>query len=161
MDVSDGGKPASGGRASGERPPKKEVGERSAGPQEAGRSEASRPAEIHRARPDRPEGSFEPTDAGEREERWSVGKKTQVVLRLLRGEDLDTVSREVGVTVPELVEWRDDFLRGGREALKTRPGDPLEKKLQEALAKIGDLTMRLELWEKRGSRLALPRRSEP
>jgi hypothetical protein len=108
-----------------------------------------------------PESSVEPADAGEREERWSVRKKTQVVMRLLRGEDLETVSREIGVTVPELVEWREDFLRAGMEGLKTRPGDPLERKLQEALAKIGDLTMRLELWEKRGSRGGLPKRFEP
>jgi hypothetical protein len=100
-------------------------------------------------------------ETGERDERWSVRKKAQVVMRLLRGEDLETVSRELAVTVPELVEWREDFLRAGMEGLKTRPGDPLERKLQEALAKIGDLTMRLELWEKRGSRLGLSKRFEP
>ena len=124
------GTPASSGRGQGERPPESRVGERSAGPQEAGRSDASRPAEMNRARSGSGETSIEPADAGEREERWSVRKKTQVVMRLLRGEDLETVSREVSVTVPELIQWREDFLRGGMEALKSRPGDPLERKLQ-------------------------------
>ena len=30
--------------------------------------------------------------------RFSVGRKREVVLRLLRGEDLESVSRELGVT---------------------------------------------------------------
>ncbi len=38
-------------------------------------------------------------------ERWSVGQKTEVVLRLLRGEDLGELSREVQVSPPELEEW--------------------------------------------------------
>ena len=33
-------------------------------------------------------------------ERWSAQQKTEVVLRLLRGEDLVEVSREVQVTYP-------------------------------------------------------------
>jgi len=32
-------------------------------------------------------------------QRWSVRRKREVVLRLLRGEPLDAVSREVGVEV--------------------------------------------------------------
>ncbi|MEX3583181.1 MAG: hypothetical protein VB137_12355 [Burkholderia sp.] len=34
--------------------------------------------------------------------RWSVGRKRPVVLRLLRGESIGAVSREVGVTLAEL-----------------------------------------------------------
>ena len=40
-------------------------------------------------------------------ERWSAQQKTEVVLRLLRGEDLVEVSREVQVS---LEEWRRVFL---------------------------------------------------
>ncbi len=40
-------------------------------------------------------------------------------LRLLRGEDLELVSRELGVTAAELSGWRDTFLAGGEAALKT------------------------------------------
>jgi hypothetical protein len=39
-------------------------------------------------------------------ERWSAGQKTEVVLRLLRGEDLGELSRELQVAPPELEEWR-------------------------------------------------------
>lgn len=50
------------------------------------------------------------------------------VLRLLRGEDLDTVSRGLGVTAATLAGWRDAFLAAGEAALTTKPvtGEELE-----------------------------------
>jgi transposase len=48
-------------------------------------------------------------NSGERG-RFSSQRKTSVVLRLLRGEDLELVSRELGVTAATLSSWRDDFL---------------------------------------------------
>ena len=41
-----------------------------------------------------------------RPERWSAQQKSEVVLRLLRGEDLGAVSRETQVPAHELEEWR-------------------------------------------------------
>ena len=54
-------------------------------------------------------------------ERWSAQQKTEVVLRLLRGEDLVEVSREVQVSPPELEEWRRVFLETGQSGTET-PG---------------------------------------
>jgi hypothetical protein len=87
-------------------------------------------------------------------ERWSAGQKTEVVLRLLRGEDLGEVSREVQVTPPELEEWRRVFLESGQQGLKRRGRDPTERELIRTRAKLGEVTMRMELagelLEKRG-----------
>ena len=55
--------------------------------------------------------------------RMSARRKRGAVLRLLRGEDLELVSRELGVTAAELSGWRDAFLAGGEASLKTRPAD--------------------------------------
>ena len=41
---------------------------------------------------------------------WSSGRKVDVVLRTLRCEDLDALSRELGITTTKLAQWRDDFL---------------------------------------------------
>lgn len=98
----------------------------------------------------------EPGDSGpEVPERWSPQRKTQVVLRMLRSEDLELLSRELKVPVAELAGWRDAFLAGGQQALKMRGGDPVEKRLQEALAKVGELTMKVELYEQLGKKGAL------
>jgi hypothetical protein len=79
-------------------------------------------------------------------ERWSAKRKTEVVLRLIRGEPLDEVSRETQVPAHQLEEWQRRFLEGGQRGLRNRR-DPEERELTLAKAKIGDLTMRLELAE--------------
>ena len=79
-------------------------------------------------------------------ERWSVQRKTELVLRLMRGEALDTVSRESQVPAHELENWKRVFLETGTRGLKTR-SDPEERELTLARAKIGELMMRLELAE--------------
>ena len=79
-------------------------------------------------------------------ERWSVQRKTELVLRLLRGEALDAVSRESHVPAHELEAWKRVFLEQGTRGLKTR-SDPEERELTLARAKIGELMMRLELAE--------------
>ena len=48
-------------------------------------------------------------------------RKREAVLRLLRGEDLELVSRSLGVTAATLTGWRDDFLAAGEAALATKP----------------------------------------
>ena len=87
-------------------------------------------------------------------ERWSAQRKTEVVLRVVRGEALDEVAREIQVPVHELEEWRRVFLESGQQGLKRRGLDPEERELRRLQAKIGDMTMRLELdehlLEKRG-----------
>jgi poly(ADP-ribose) glycohydrolase ARH3 len=54
--------------------------------------------------------------------RFSARRKTEAVVRLLRGEDLDALSRELGVTAATLSSWRQAFLDGGAAAMKSRPG---------------------------------------
>ena len=79
-------------------------------------------------------------------ERWSAKRKTEIVLRLLRGEPLDQVSRETQVPAHQLEDWQRRFLDGGQRGLRSRR-DPEERELTLAKAKIGELTMRLELAE--------------
>ncbi len=87
-------------------------------------------------------------------ERWSVQRKTEVVLRLLRGEDLGEVSREIQVSPADLEEWRRVFLESGQQGLKRRSRDPTRRELMRTRAKLGEVTMRMELaselLEKRG-----------
>ncbi len=76
------------------------------------------------------------------------------MLRLLCGEDLVEVGREVRVAPPELEEWRRVFLETGQQGLKRRSRDPTQRELLRTRAKLGEITMRLELaselLEKRG-----------
>ena len=88
-------------------------------------------------------GQSEPPDVSER---WSAQRKTELVLRLLRGEPLDTVSRESQVPAHELEEWQRAFLEAGSRGLK-RQSDAEDRELLRTRAKLGELMMRLELAE--------------
>ena len=77
--------------------------------------------------------------------RFSARRKTEAVLRLLRGEDLDTLSRELGVVAATLSGWRDAFLDGGTAAMKSRPADDRDEEIARLRAKVGQLTMDAEL----------------
>ena len=52
--------------------------------------------------------------------RFSARRKRETVLRLLRGEDLESVSRELGITAARASQWRDQFLAAGQASLKSR-----------------------------------------
>lgn len=85
--------------------------------------------------------------SGEATRRWSADRKAKAVMRLLRGEDLDVVSREEKVSAARLNEWREEFLGGGVAALRSRETTPTERELQKARAKVGELTMKVEIIE--------------
>jgi putative transposase len=75
------------------------------------------------------------------------------VMRLLRGEDLDRVSRDLKVTAATLSSWRDDFLAGAEANLKTRLPGPQDEEILRLKAMIGDLTMRNEVLRERSRAL--------
>src|SRR2546421_12224695 len=92
-------------------------------------------------------GSEPPTaDAPELPERWSAARKTELVLRLLRGEALDAASRESQVPAHELESWKRVFLEQGTRGLRIR-GEAEERELTLARAKRIGLTVRVELGE--------------
>ena len=102
--------------------------------------------------------------------RWSAKRKREVVLRLLRGESLDALSRETGQPAAVLSGWREEFLEAGTAGLRRRTDDPkvtaLEQELKRAKRLVGDLMMDKELLEMRIARhegeLPFPkRRSNP
>jgi len=69
--------------------------------------------------------------------RMSRQRKTTAVLRLLRGEDLETVSRGLGVTAATLSGWREAFLAAGEAALSTKPASGDERESERLKAKLG------------------------
>lgn len=82
-------------------------------------------------------------------QRWSVARKREVTLRLLRGESVDALSRELGIEIYRLEQWREKALAGIDESLKQRQNDPLQSELNQAMRRIGELTMENELlWER-------------
>ena len=88
-------------------------------------------------------GAVGPTPGQRR--RMSAGRKREAVVRLLRGEDLELVSRGLGVTAAELSGWRDAFLAAGEASLRSRPADARDDEIGRLKEKVGELTMANEL----------------
>ena len=81
--------------------------------------------------------------------RWSASRKRDVVLRLLRGESLEALSREAGVEIYRLEEWRERAMAGLALGLKDRHGEPVAEVLDAAKRHIGELSMEIELLRER------------
>ena len=78
-------------------------------------------------------------------QRWSVARKREVVLRLLRGESGELLSRELGVPIFKLEQWRQKAEAALDGALKEREADTASTELAAAMQRIGALSMENEL----------------
>jgi transposase len=90
------------------------------------------------------------------------------VLRLLRGEDLEAVSRSLGVTAATLSGWRDAFLAAGEAVPGDRPADGEALESERLKARPGEMLLERELLEAkiaaleaRGPAPSARRRSKP
>src|ERR1700761_6725631 len=81
--------------------------------------------------------------------RMSRQRKRDAVLRLLRGEDLDVVSRSLGVTAATLSGWRDAFLAAGEATLTTKPTTGEERESERLKGKLGAALIERDLLNKK------------
>ncbi len=85
--------------------------------------------------------------------RFSAQCKAEVVLRLLRGEALDLLSRELGIPAARIAAWREAFLDAGQEAMKKTPLDSRDRDLGRLREKLGESMMAMELLREKIGRL--------
>ena len=82
-------------------------------------------------------------------QRWSAARKREVVLRLMRGESAELLSRELGLPISKLEQWRQKADAALESALKERGVDPGAGELAAAMQRIGELSMEVELLRSR------------
>src|ERR671939_698237 len=85
--------------------------------------------------------------------RMSRQRKREAVPRLLRGEDLERVSRSLGGTAATLSGWRDEFRAGGEAALASKPTDAKTLEAERLKAKLGEMMIERELLTEKIARL--------
>ena len=100
--------------------------------------------------PAAPEGGRRPSGgdaglSGAKSPRFSARRKVEVVLRLLRGEDIEFLSRELCLPAAYISQWRDKFLSGGSEAVRKRPEAIHVREIAQLREKLGEVTMDNEL----------------
>ena len=78
-------------------------------------------------------------DIPENVERWTAKRRVALVVSILKGEtSIAEAARKHALTVAEVEDWRDRFLLGAENALRSRPKDEEVKKLKQ---KVGELVL--------------------
>lgn len=82
-------------------------------------------------------------------ERWTAKRRATLVLSLLKGEtSVAEAARRHGLTVAEVEDWRDRFLVGAENALRSRPKDDealKEEQIKKLKQKIGELVLETDV----------------
>ena len=110
------------------------------------------------------------TEQTDTPQRWTAKRRQSLVLSILKGQtSAKEAARKHGLKVGEVEEWRDRFLLGAENALRSRPKDDMalkDEEIKKLKHKIGDLVMDLDilqtaikLKEEREGRPFLPRTS--
>ncbi|OQW34054.1 MAG: hypothetical protein A4E19_18755 [Nitrospira sp. SG-bin1] len=85
------------------------------------------------------------TDATEPIERWTAKRRVALVVSILKGEtSVAEAARQHGLTMAEVEDWREKFLLGAENALRSRPKDEdavKDEQIKKLKQKIGDLVL--------------------
>ena len=81
--------------------------------------------------------------------RWTAKRRASLVVEILRGDlSVAEAARRHGLTVAEVEAWRERFLAGAENALRSRPlGDDAQKEqeIKRLKQKVGELVMELDV----------------
>jgi len=84
-------------------------------------------------------------DGSEPIERWTAKRRVALVVSILKGEtSVAEAARQQGLTVAEVEGWREKFLLGAENALRSRPKDDeavKDEQIKKLKQKIGNLVL--------------------
>ncbi len=81
--------------------------------------------------------------------RWTAKRRVALVVAILRGDtSVAEAARKHGLTVTEVEDWRERFLSGAENALRSRPADEeaqKDREIKRLKQKVGELVMELDV----------------
>jgi len=87
----------------------------------------------------------------EQVQRWTAKRRVALVVSLLKGDtSAQEAARQHGLTVAEVEDWRDKFLLGAENALRSRPRNEealREEELKRLKQKVGELVLDLDIFK--------------
>ncbi len=85
------------------------------------------------------------SEAADPIERWTAKRRVALVVSILKGEtSVAETARTHGLTVAEIEDWREKFLQGAENALRSCPRDEealKDEQIKKLKQKIGDLVL--------------------
>ena len=85
--------------------------------------------------------------------RMTVARKIDATVRVIRGEPMELVARDLGVTAADVSRWHEALFEGAECALKEKKSDPKDKKIGRLQSLLGETTMDNELLREKIERL--------
>ncbi len=81
--------------------------------------------------------------------RWTAKRRVALIVEILRGDtSVAEAARKHGLTVAELEDWRERFLSGAENALRSRPTDEdgqKDREIKRLKQKVGELVMDVDI----------------
>jgi transposase-like protein len=98
-------------------------------------------------------------------QRWTAKRRVALVTSILKGDtSAQEAARKHGLTVAEVEEWKEKFLFGAENALRSKPRDDEEQQqeqLRRLKQKVADLVLEVDvLREATKNRPFVPKKSE-
>jgi transposase-like protein len=82
-------------------------------------------------------------------QRWTAKRRASLVLSILKGEtSVQEAARKHGLRVAEVEDWRDRFLLGAENSLRSRPKDEealKDEQIKKLKQKVGELVLDMDI----------------
>ena len=82
-------------------------------------------------------------------QRWTAKRKGALILSILKGEtSIQEAARTHGLTMAEIEDWKDKFLLGAENALRSRPRDEealKDEQIKRLKQKVGELVLDMDI----------------
>ena len=105
----------------------------------------------------------EEQDGPESPKRWTAKRRAALVLSILRGEtSVAEAARQHGLTVAEVEDWKERFLSGAENALRSKPLDEEAQKdheIRRLKQKVGELVMDIDILKEAAKGHPTPRQT--
>ena len=83
--------------------------------------------------------------------RWTAKRRSSLVLELVRGETtVQEAARKHGLTVAQVENWKEQFLLGAENALRSRPKEEealKDEQIKKLKQKVGELVLDLDIYK--------------
>lgn len=82
-------------------------------------------------------------------QRWTSKRRVALVVSILAGEtSVQEAARKHGLTVADIEDWKDKFLMGAENALRSRPRDEeafKDEQIKKLQRKVGELVLDIDI----------------
>ncbi|MCL4748501.1 MAG: transposase [Burkholderiaceae bacterium] len=82
-------------------------------------------------------------------QRWTSKRRVALVVSILAGEtSVQEAARKHGLTVADIEDWKDKFLMGAENALRSRPRDEeafKDEQIKKLQRKVGELVLDMDI----------------